>query len=180
MKHVFIDVSYGPLAVYIGLSRLGTCCGDRASRPWTKYQSCAQESSSSGVNRSHKPQYGTASLQARALRHTHLWIRSRVLDWLGFYLAACGHSDTAPTPLRVEASYVSHSHWLSTTHGGSHARASVCGVPGQTRVVCRVPRPQTARLRHSRGSRSLSIRCGRHGILAGTYDFGARLATVMP
>jgi hypothetical protein len=39
------------------------------------------------------------------LRHSHLWINSRVLDALGLYLAASGRSDTAPTPPGLGASH---------------------------------------------------------------------------
>ena len=45
---------------------------------------------------------------AGALRHSHLWIKGRVSEWLGLYLAASGRSDTAPTRQGLGASHAFH------------------------------------------------------------------------
>jgi hypothetical protein len=46
-----------------------------------------------------------APWMTRALRHSHLWIKGRVSEWLELYLAASGRSDTAPTPPGLGASH---------------------------------------------------------------------------
>jgi hypothetical protein len=53
--------------------------------------------------RSHSQPFG-APWTARALRHSHLWLKGRVSERLEHYLAASERSDTAPAPPRLGAS----------------------------------------------------------------------------